>query len=95
MANLIDVIIDNFPPVSGISIPLGSTITLSFNVPMDEAGLSETLFLEGPDTDQYIGQGLTELVDPSNISQGELDDFLKSPGYKGIAQWTFSFESIT
>ena len=86
MANLVDVIVDHFPPVSGVAIPLGSEITIEFNVEMDPTSLEDNFFVEGPDTDQFIGEGLTMLVEPDNVSQGDLDYFLQSPGYQGIVQ---------
>jgi len=95
MANLIDTIQDYFPPASGVSIPLSSQIWMQFSGLMDEEELENNLFLEGPDTDQYIGPGLLELTSPINVSQGDLDDFLKSPGYRGIVDGTFAFETVT
>lgn len=84
MANLVDVIVDHFPPVSGVAIPLGSQITIEFDVEMDPTSLEDNFFVEGPDTDQYVGEGLAYLHEPDNVSQGDLDDFLRSPGYQGI-----------
>lgn len=95
MANLIDVISDHFPPVSGVSIPLSNTVWVQFDIPMNEEELENNFFVEGPDTDQYIGPGLLELTSPDNISQGDLDNFLKSPGYKGIVDGTFTFETVS
>jgi hypothetical protein len=88
MSNINEVIVDNFPPVSGQSIPLGSTISVTFNTLMDTtiSGLQSTLFVEGPDTDQFVGPGLLEQQFPPNVSQGPLSDFLMSPGYQGIVQ---------
>lgn len=94
MANLEDVIVDHYPPVSGLDIPLSSPITITFDRLMDEDELEDHVFVEGPDTDQYIGPGLFELRDPDNVSQGDLDDFLRSPGYQGIVEGTFTFEEV-
>lgn len=95
MANLSDIITDYSPPASGVNVPLRSTITVEFGLHMDEARLQEDFFIEGPDTDQFIGPGLLSLDYPENISQGDLDDFLRSPGYKGIVQGTYEFESVS
>ena len=94
MSNLVDVIVDNFPPVSGLDIPLGSTISVTFNILMNVSGLQNSLFVEGPDTDQFVGPGLLEQQFPQNISQGALDDFLRSPGYQGIVQGTWSSTTV-
>jgi len=95
MADLIDVISDYFPPASGVSIPLQSEVTVQFSIEMDTDRLEEDFFLQGPDTDQFVGPFMAELIDPSNISQGDLDDFLQSPGYTGIVQGTFSFVTVS
>jgi hypothetical protein len=50
----------------------------------DHDSLKEGFFIEGPDTDQYVGPGLLELSYPQNVSQGDFDEFLESPGYQGI-----------
>lgn len=94
MANLTDIISDFYPPVSGVSLPLNSTIWVQFNTLMDEEELQNTLFVEGPDTDQYIGPGLIELKSPGNISQGNLNDFLQSPGLKGMVSGNFTFDTV-
>jgi len=95
MSNLVDVIVDHFPPVDGTNIPLGSQITVTFNREMDTDRLQEDFFIEGPDTDQFVGPGQVELKFPQNISQGDLDDFLRSPGYTGIVEGSFEFETVS
>jgi hypothetical protein len=95
VANLVDVIVDHFPPVSGVAIPLGSQITIEFDVEMDPQSLEDNFFVEGPDTDQFVGEGLTMLVDPDNVSQGDFDDFLRSPGYQGIVQGTTEVDVVS
>ena len=47
MANLVDIISDHFPPVSGVSVPLKSTIWIDFDAHMDIDSLQESFFLEG------------------------------------------------
>lgn len=93
MANLVDAVSDYSPPNDGINVPLSSDIVITFDRLMDEARLEEDFFLEGPDTDQYIGPGLLELSG-GNVSQGDPADFFLSPGYKGIVPGTFSFETV-
>ena len=95
MTNLVDIIVDHFPPVSGTNIPLLSQITITFNREMNTDRLREDFFLEGPDTDQFIGPGQSELRFPDNVSQGYLDDFLRSPGYAGIVEGELEFETVS
>ena len=92
---LIDIIQDTFPANEDVGVPLLAQITILFDREMNETNLDERFFVEGPDTDQYVGPGLTLLEWPDNTSQGELDDFLKSPNYKGIVQGTTTFENIS
>lgn len=95
MPALIDIIDDSFPANGNVGVPLQSTIFILFNQEMDEDSISEAFFIEGPDTDQFVGPGLFGLqIDPNNISQGNIDDFLKSPGYKGIVEGTFTYQNI-
>ena len=89
-----EIITDYFPANGDVGVPLSSTVTVTFDRVMDTGRLKEDFFIEGPDTDQWIGPGLMELKDPANISQGDLDDFLKSPGYRGIVQGSFEFKII-
>jgi hypothetical protein len=89
MSDLLDLIIDTFPANNDVGVPLLSNITITLSgLDYDATSLQEGLFVEGPDTDQYVGPGLIEQVFPNNISQGELDDFLESPGYLGIVGGT-------
>jgi len=89
-------IIVSYSPANGdVGIPLGDSVTILFDRAMNTERLKEDFFIEGPDTDQWIGPGLMELKDPANVSQGDLDDFLKSPGYRGIVQGSFEFKAIS
>ena len=94
MSVLSDIIDDTFPGSGNASVPLGSDIFILFDRPMNQGELQINFFIEGPDTDQWIGPGLAELRDPANVSQGDLDNFLKSPGYRGIVQGDFTFKYI-
>lgn len=94
MPNLIDTITDTFPANDDTAVPLITTISITFDREMDEERLQEDFFIEGPDTDQFVGPGQIELQ--YNVSQGEIDDFLQSPGYKGIVAGTYDFsESVS
>ena len=95
MATILSEIITDYTPANGdAGVPLASPITMTFDRLMDTNRLKEDFFVEGPDTDQWIGPGLLELKSPDNISQGDLNDFLKSPGYRGIVQGSFEFKII-
>lgn len=93
MTILRDIISDYSPAAGSTAVPLSSTIVIQFDRLMDTDDLEQEFFVSGPDTDQFIGPGVAEFnVYPDNISQG--DDFLESPGYQGIVEGTFSFETI-
>jgi hypothetical protein len=95
MSDLLDRVKDTFPANGDVAVPLQSNITITLSgLDYDEDSLKEGFFIEGPDTDQYIGPGLLDLASPQNISQGDLDDFLQSPGYKGIVQGTTTTSGI-
>jgi len=94
MADLKTIIQDYSPPHNSVSIPLSSTITITFDRVMDTTSLEREFFISGPDTDQFIGPGVAEFnLYPDNISQG--DDLLESPGYRGIVAGAFSFETLS
>lgn len=83
---LIDQVIDTFPANDDVGVPLRTTISITLDgVDYDTDSLKEGLFVEGPDTDQFVGPGQIDLRYPANVSQGEVDDFFSSPGRKGIA----------
>ena len=94
VTTLPEIIVDYTPANGDVGVPLGSMVTVTFDREMDTGRLKEDFFIEGPDTDQWIGPGLMELKDPTNISQGDLDNFLKSPGYRGIVQGSYEFKVI-
>jgi len=94
MPDLIDIIDDYFPANGDVGVPLQTTVSILFSEEMDETSLAEDFFVEGPDSDSYQGPGLLDKIHPDNISQGELNDFLQSPGYAGIVEGDFSFLKI-
>jgi hypothetical protein len=86
MSDLLNLVLDTFPASNDVGVPLSSYLSITLSgTNYDESSLLEGCFLEGPDTDQYVGPGLELLQSPDNMSQGNLDDFLRSPGYRGIA----------
>jgi hypothetical protein len=96
MSDLLTAIIDTFPANNDVGVPLQSTITITLNgVDYDTSSLTDGFFVEGPDTDQYIGPGLFTLSNPDNISQGDIDDFLQSPNYAGIVSGTTTVSGIS
>lgn len=93
MSDLLDLVVDTFPANGDVGVPLRVEITLTLSgLNYDEDSLKEGFFVEGPDTDQFVGPGLIEL--DSNVSQGDLDDFLASPGMQGIVQGTVTVSGI-
>lgn len=95
MSDLSDLILDFFPNNGDVGVPLLSDITLTLSGEnYDTNSIVEGLFVEGPDTDQLVGPGLLSQVHPDNISQGDFDDFLQSPGYLGIVQGTTTVTGI-
>ncbi len=93
MADLISIIEDTFPANEDLGVPLRSTITLTFTSHLDEESVDEAFFIEGPDTDQFVGVDLDLQIFPDNISQG--DDFLESPGFAGIVQGVTKLNILT
>lgn len=93
MPRIIDVIDDYKPANNEVGTPLNSTIEIVFDGPMDETILADQVFVEGPDTDQFVGPGFELLGYPNNISQG--GDFLSSPGMRGLLQGTTSFQKVS
>lgn len=94
MSDLLDLIISTNPANNDTGVPLVNSISFTLSgVDYDNASLQEGFFVEGPDTDQFVGPGLIELQ--SNVSQGDLNDFLQSPGYKGIVQGVVTVEKAT
>ena len=86
MSTLLGLVKDTYPANDDVGVPLRSVVTITLSgVDYDEDSLCEGFFLEGPDTDQFVGPGMILQTDPDNVSQGDLDDFLASPGRYGIA----------
>lgn len=92
MATISDIIDDYAPANEDVSVSLLATIEILFDREMDEDFLEETLFITGPDTDQFVGPNLDLLEYPDNVSEG--DDFLESPGRTGIVQGAVTFANI-
>jgi hypothetical protein len=87
MSALSDRVKDTFPANGDVGVPLLSNISVTLSgLDYNTTSLTDGLFVEGPDTDQFVGEGLACLLTPENVSQGNIDDFLQSPGYAGIAQ---------
>lgn len=98
MANLDENLIDDYFPADGdTGVPLRTEITITFSKEMNTERLEEDFLLEGPDTDQFVGPGLLQLnpTYTDNVSQGDPEDFLSSPGLKGIVPGSFEFETVS
>jgi len=95
MSALTDLIKDTFPANDDTGVPLQSNLTITLSgLDYDEDSLIEGMFVEGPDTDQFVGPGQLGLVIPDNVSQGDIDDFLQSAGYQGIVQGTVTVSGV-
>jgi len=95
MSALSDLIKDTFPANGNVGVPLQSNLTITLSgLDYDSDSLTEGMFLEGPDTDQFVGPGQLGLTSPQNISQGDFDDFLQSAGYAGIVKGSVTVSGI-
>lgn len=95
MSDLLDQVVDTFPGNNDVGVPLLSNVIITLSgLDYDHDSIKEGFFLEGPDTDQFIGPGGELSTYPNQISQGDLDDFLESPGYKGIVKGTVTVSGI-
>lgn len=95
MSDLLDLIKDTEPSNNATSIPLRTTVIITLSgLDYDEDSITEGLFLEGPDTDQFVGPGMQLLTYPDNISQGDPADFFESPGYYGLVNGTTTVSGI-
>jgi hypothetical protein len=76
-------------PASGaVSVPTNVSIYVIFNQEIDTYRLKNGgVFLEGPDESKSIGPGFLDLQPPMT----DEDEFLSSPGLKGIKGCTFQF----
>lgn len=84
-----------FPASGQRGVPLGISPTITLDgLDYNQDSLTEGFFLEGPDTDQFVGPGLLDLAAPDSISQGDLDDFLESPGFQGIVPGTVTVTGV-
>ena len=97
MADLVDVIEDYSPPNEQTGVSLLTTIQIDFDRLMDEDSVERAFFVEGPDTDSVFGPNSKGGVWPSALGEslGQEDDFLESPGYKGIVQGTAAFTTAS
>lgn len=96
MSDLLDRIQDTFPANGDVGVPLRAEVTVTLSgLDYDEDSLKEGFFLEGPDTDQFIGPAMLSLKFPSNVSQGDFDDFFESPGRKGIVKAVVTVSGIS
>jgi len=79
-------------PSSGAEgVPTNLTISVTFDQEVDTYRLKNGgIFLEGPDESKSIGPGVINLSPP----QTEEDEFLSSPGFKGIKETDFTFSRV-
>lgn len=95
MSALLDRVLDTFPASGDTGVPLSSTLTFTLSgINYDEDSLTEGFFLEGPDTDQFVGPGIL-LFQDDNVSQNDMDDFFASPGRRGIVPGTTTITTVS
>jgi hypothetical protein len=85
-------IVDSTVPVSGAtSVPVNTTISIIFDQEVDNYRLENGgIVLEGPDESKSIGPGYLGLYPPET----DEDEFLASPGYKGIKNVDYTFQRV-
>jgi hypothetical protein len=79
-------------PVSGaIGVPTNATISIIFDQEVDTYRLKNGgIVLEGPDESKSIGPGMLALDPP----QTDEDEFLASPGFKGIKDVDYTIQRV-
>lgn len=93
MATITDIIDLIHPASDALGVPIADTIWIVFDREIDETSVNEgNLFIEGPDTDSFIGPDMG--LNLPNVSDSGSDDQLASPNYKGIMPGTISFQKI-
>lgn len=92
MADISTIVDSLYPPVSGISIPTGISISVTFDQEMDEETVSNSFFVTGPDNDTWSGPDFAML--DGGPSPGDEEDILQSPGFDGIVQGEITFQRI-
>lgn len=92
MTAITDIVDSVHPAVSGIAVIVSDTIWVLFDREVDEQSVRENLFVEGPDQDAWSGPDLNYYY--KRVSEGEEEDFLSSPNFRGFVQGEYSFEKI-
>lgn len=91
--NISDKIDTIHPANNAVSVILSDQIWIIFDAEIDENSVnSGNFFIEGPDTDTFIGPDVG--LNLPNVSSSDSDDQLGSPGYKGIVPGSISFEKM-
>jgi hypothetical protein len=91
VASIATIIDSIHPGTNAVGVILADQIWVIFDREIDEQSVNEgNFFVEGPDTDTFIGPDLN--LNIPNVSEG--GDPLESPGYKGIVQGKITFERI-
>lgn len=79
-------------PVSGATgVPVNTRIEITFDQEIDLYRLRNGgVIIEGPDQSKSIGPGYLHLQPPDTVEE----DFLTSPGYKGIVDADYAFKRV-
>jgi hypothetical protein len=84
-------IVSTSPSSGAEGVPTNITISVIFDQEIDTYRLKNGgIFLEGPDESKSIGPGMLALSPPPT----DEDEFLSSPGFKGIKETDFTFSRV-
>ncbi len=84
-------IVTTSPSSGAEGVPTNLTISVIFDQEVDTFRLKNGgIFLEGPDESKVIGPGMLALDPPAT----DEDEFLSSPGFKGIKDTDFAFYRV-
>jgi len=86
MSDLLNRLVSTAPGNGDAGVPLLTQIVVVLSgLDYDIQSLKDGFFLEGPDTDQFIGSGQIALQN-RRISQGDMDSFFTQAGRAGIVK---------
>lgn len=85
-------ILDSYPASSSIGIPIGDSITVTFDQEIDESSVNSGTFVVGaPANDTVFGPGLEPL---SQQFSEDRDDILTPPEFGGYIEGTITFSRV-
>jgi hypothetical protein len=83
-------IVDVYPSSQASGIPIGDSVTVTFDQEMDESSINTgTFVVSGPDTSNIFGPDLTPI---EQVGVDDQDSVLSSPYFGGFVEGTITFE---